>query len=204
MHLKSLYQSFVTKKVEKNIKVMNKINIFSILILSFFYFVNSDFTCADILSGFKTFSGYHFDPWHVKKAFIRFLPHPNKENLLYSPRNAIKCNYKIADSLMDDGIVFYAELVKPFDDFDGCDPIFVPFADLKHSASKKYSNPIVKSNHSVIFDLVHEKYIVIYTCMVNPENELVETGVFIFIDQNMSGWELKPQLNKVRNRTFSS
>jgi len=115
---------------------MNKIILFSILILSFFYFVSSDFTCAEILSGFKTFSGYHFDPWHVKKAFTKFIPHPNKEDLLYSPRNAIKCNYKIADALMDNGVIFYAELVKSFDDLDGCDPIFVPFADLKHSASK--------------------------------------------------------------------
>lgn len=177
---------------------MNKIIICSILILSFFYFVSSDFTCAEILSGFKTFSGYHFDKWHVKKAFVRFIPHPNKEVLLYLPRNAIKCDYKITDAVMDDGIIFYAELAKSFDDFDGCDPFFVPFADFKNAT--KFSNPIVKSNHSVIFDLVHKKYIVIYTCMVNPESELVETGLFIFIDQNLGIWELKPQLNQVRKR----
>jgi len=51
----------------------------------------------------------------------------------------------------------------------------------------------------MIFDLVHKKYIVIYTCMVNSESDLVETGAFIFIDQNLSAWELKPQLNQVRN-----
>jgi hypothetical protein len=173
---------------------MNKSVLLLTFISSLIYIVCSDLQCSEFISEFRTFPGYRFDPWKIKKAFVKFISQSDEEILLYSPWNVFKCNYKLADVNIDLGIVFYPDSA---DNIDGCVPVFVPFADFKPSKPDYFSEPIIISNHSVIFDMEHEKYIVIYTCIVNPASELDETGVFIFIDQKASLWDLKLELNRV-------
>ncbi|KAG5677144.1 hypothetical protein PVAND_006926 [Polypedilum vanderplanki] len=123
---------------------------------------------------------------------IAFPKVSTKENDIYNVHKIVNCGNRIVLNYNNQGIIFSANRI----DSEDCRPFFVPFAANITTEIPKFNEEIMVANHSIITHINPNRFITIYTCIID-ENEKIDEAMMIFVSLNIKKNQILKDIKKI-------